>query len=100
MTRPKTVEQKIGEWQRAYTAVLDEMIRSVPPDPVPVKADPKADVPKAQEGWFVTTHETFQIIEGPIIADRRTAAIVAAMLVGQNVRVPVDGLGSTEGGEA
>lgn len=63
MTRPKTVEQKIGEWQRAYTAVVEEL------EYVP-KAWPK------QAGIEV------------MYAGRRTAAIVAAMLVGQNVRVP------------
>lgn len=73
MNRPKTPAQKVGEWQMVYRAVLDELLAGV-------------------EALRLVRSREITVIEGYLIADRRTAAIVAAMLVGQNVRLPVETL--------
>jgi hypothetical protein len=95
MTRPKTPAQKIGEWQMVYRAVLDEMLESVPGEFQRMTGIPSqpTEIPlTGNSALTLVRDQGMQIIEGYVIADRRTAAIVAAMLVGQNVRLPVEEL--------
>lgn len=55
MARPKSIEEKVGEWERAYLAVSDELNRYV------------------------------SAVSDARLPNNRTAAVVAAMLVGQGV---------------
>jgi hypothetical protein len=70
MSAPKTIEQKVGEWQRAYFAVVTEVF-------------PLDYLNRMKESGFSVESRLAYEMQA-----NRTAAIVAAMLVGQNVRIP------------
>jgi hypothetical protein len=78
--REKTVAEKIGEWHLAYQAVLEEIQR-----PMLVAA-------KDRDLDYGSAHVVIDVLA----VNSRTAAIVAAMLVGQGVRLPTDGPGREE----
>lgn len=88
MTRPRTPQEKVGDWYTAYVAVREEITPKL-------YRDELARL-NATEGGFVPALSLSRLL----MANDRCAAVVAALLVAQGIKpVSVDMPDDREGAD-